>query len=222
MASKAKEGILLGFEVCTSYITFTEGNLCLEELVVKAQDVEVVAEASSLCSPLSPPSIPQDAALPPQLNSMFEEVVQPSEEEEEEVSEDELPQVVVPIKRGRGRPKGSKNKKLEQGHTNFNITYASSPVVSPSPVVSGAFPDEGEILGQPPAVVITYGHCLTACSALNLGYALAVTDDLTEPKSYKEALDTPYSKEWEDATVTELKSLVKFIGLGGSQFDKVK
>ncbi|RFU31063.1 hypothetical protein B7463_g5291, partial [Scytalidium lignicola] len=161
------------------------------------------------------------------LNSTFEEVVQPTEEEEE-VSEDELPQVVVPTKRGRGRPKGSKNKKPEQGHTNSDITHvdltenrvtrlqaaksstqALSPVVSPSPVVSGAFPDEGEILGQPPAVAMAYGHCLTARSALNLGYALAVTDDPTELKSYKEALDTPYSQEWQDATVTELKSLVK-------------
>ncbi|RFU31380.1 hypothetical protein B7463_g4963, partial [Scytalidium lignicola] len=199
--------------VCTSHITFTEGNLCLEELVIKAQDAEAVAEANSLCSLLSPPSILQDATLPPQLNSMFEEVIQPTKEEEE-VSEDELPQVVVPTKRGYGRLKGSKNKKPEQGHTNSDIihvdfiknhvtrlqavkssTQAPSPVVSSSPVVSRAFPDEGEILGQPPAVAIAYSYYLTACSALNLGYALAVTDDPTEPKSYKEALDTLYSQE---------------------------
>ncbi|RFU32513.1 hypothetical protein B7463_g3821, partial [Scytalidium lignicola] len=200
-------------KVHTSYITFIEGNLRLEELVVKAQDAEAVAEANSSHSPLSPPSTPQDAALPPQLNFMFEEVVQPTEEEEE-VSEDKLPQVVVLTKRSHGRPKGSKNKKLEQGHTNSDITHvdltenritclqaaksstqALSPVVSPSPVISGAFPNEEEILGQPSTVVMAYSHCLTAHSALNLGYALVVTDDPTEPKSYKETLDTPYSKE---------------------------
>ncbi|RFU30386.1 hypothetical protein B7463_g5943, partial [Scytalidium lignicola] len=208
--------------------TKTLGNLRSEELVVKAQDAKAVAEASSSCSLLSLPSTLQDATLPSQLNSMFEEVVQSTEEEEEEVFEDKLPQVVIPIKRGHNRLKGLKNKKPEQGYTNSDIihvdltencithlqaakssTQAPSPVVSPPPVVSRAFPDEGEILGQLPAVVIAYGYCLTACSALNLRYALTVTDDPTEPKSYKEALDTPYSQEWQDAMVTELKSLVK-------------
>ncbi|RFU23737.1 hypothetical protein B7463_g12600, partial [Scytalidium lignicola] len=111
--------------------------------------------------------------------------------------------------------KGSKNKKPELGHTNNSdithvdltenhvtrlqvaksSTQALSPslVISPSLVVSGAFPDEGEILGQPLVVVMAYGHCLTACSALNLGYALVMTDDPIELKSYKEALDTSYS-----------------------------
>ncbi|RFU24202.1 hypothetical protein B7463_g12136, partial [Scytalidium lignicola] len=172
--------------IYTSYITFTKGNLRLEELVVKAQDAKVIIEANSLYSPLSLPSTLQDVALLPQLNSIFEEVIQPTEEEEE-MSEDKLLQVVILTKHSHGCLKGSKNKKLEQGHTNSNITYvdliknyvihlqvtkssiqALSPVVSPSPVVSRAFPDEGEILGQPPAIVIAYGHYLIACSTLNL------------------------------------------------------
>ncbi|RFU26181.1 hypothetical protein B7463_g10156, partial [Scytalidium lignicola] len=74
----------------TSHITFTKSNLHLKELVVKAQDVKAIAKANSPYSPLSLPSTPQDAALPPQLNSMFEEVVQLTKEEEE-VSEDKLP-----------------------------------------------------------------------------------------------------------------------------------
>ncbi|RFU33739.1 hypothetical protein B7463_g2593, partial [Scytalidium lignicola] len=173
-------------------VTRTLGNLRLEELVVKAQDAKVIAKASSSYSPLSPPSTLQDVTLFPQLNSTFEEVVQLTKEEEE-VSEDKLPQVVVLTKCSCSRLKGSKNKKPKLGHiNNSDITHVD---LTENYVIHLAFPDEEEILGQPLAVVIAYSHYLTTCSTLNLGYALIITDNLIKLKSYKEAFDTLYSKE---------------------------